>query len=56
MIVRSYDRIIYISCNPDALVLDLKSLLLSHELVRLAVFDTFAYTSHLEVGVFLKKR
>jgi tRNA (uracil-5-)-methyltransferase len=51
-----YDHIIYISCNPDALTRDLKVLNLTHSLKRLAVFDHFPYTPHIESGVYLIKR
>ena len=54
--IRAYEHIIYISCNPDALCRDLKVLCQTHEIRRLAVFDHFPYTPHIETGVYLVKR
>lgn len=34
---------------------DLKELTKTHEIVRFALFDQFAYTNHIESGVILKK-
>lgn len=51
-----YDRIIYISCGPDSLASDLKYLTRTHEIKRLAFFDQFPYTPHLESGVLLERR
>jgi len=51
-----FPRIIYISCNPVTLAADLKMLLTTHEIVRVAAFDQFAYTEHLECGVLLLRR
>lgn len=54
--VSRYDYIVYISCNPDALVRDLKEICVSHDVANIAAFDQFAYTPHLEVGVILRKK
>jgi len=48
-----YEKIIYISCNPESLVRDLNQLGLSHDVRKFAVFDQFAYTPHVECGVVL---
>ena len=53
-LIASYDHIIYISCCPESLMRDLVSLLLTHNLVRIALFDQFAYTPHIETGVWLR--
>ncbi|MDS0219162.1 tRNA (uridine(54)-C5)-methyltransferase TrmA [Pseudidiomarina andamanensis] len=55
-LVRNYDSIVYISCNPETLVENLKSLQSSHEVSRAAFFDQFPYTHHMEAGVLLKKK
>ena len=52
---KDFEQIIYISCNPETLHRDLKELIKSHEIVRFALFDQFAYTNHIESGVILKK-
>ena len=49
-------HIFYVSCNPTALLSDLQSLGGGYSLERLAVFDHFAYSHHLEVGVHLRRR
>ena len=51
-----YDHVIYISCSPESLAYDLRYLSQTHEIKRLAFFDQFPYTHHLESGVFLVKR
>lgn len=53
--MQSFAWIIYISCNPLTLKRDLESLSRSHSIVRLALFDQFPYTHHLECGVLLRK-
>ena len=54
-LVAYYDHILYVSCNPTALLADLAKLE-GYTVERLAVFDHFAYSQHLEVGVHLRKR
>ncbi|WP_148254363.1 tRNA (uridine(54)-C5)-methyltransferase TrmA [Aidingimonas lacisalsi] len=51
-----YDRIVYISCNPDTLADNLDRLGRSHEVSRFALFDQFPWTHHCECGVVLEKR
>lgn len=54
-LLQIFQFIIYISCNPETLERDLQILTKTHAIVRLAAFDQFPYTHHLECGVFLKK-
>ena len=54
-LAKNFSNIIYISCNPETLHRDLKELTKSHEIVRFALFDQFAYTNHIESGIILKK-
>ncbi len=54
--VADFDRVIYISCNPDTLARDLVEIEKTHDIVASAVFDQFPYTHHLEAGVFLIKK
>lgn len=51
-----FERIIYISCGPQSLTEDLKVLTKTHRIERLAFFDQFPYTDHLESGVLLVRR
>ncbi|CCQ12771.1 tRNA (Uracil54-C5-)-methyltransferase [Pseudoalteromonas luteoviolacea B = ATCC 29581] len=52
----NYDNIIYISCNPDTLERDLDMLSVTHKISRIAIFDQFPYTHHVESGVFLQRK
>jgi len=54
--VQAYDRIIYISCNPETLCENLQMLCETHEITQLAMFDQFPYTHHIEAGVVLQHR
>lgn len=55
-LMQNFERIIYISCNPDTLHENLKTLTQTHEIKRFALFDQFPYTHHVESGVFLIKK
>mmetsp|Transcript_19834 Transcript_19834/g.39525 ORF Transcript_19834/g.39525 Transcript_19834/m.39525 type:complete len:505 (+) Transcript_19834:107-1621(+) len=55
-LARTFDRIVYVSCNPETLARDLTDLAATHRPVRLAAFDQFPYTPHLEAGVVLERR
>ncbi|WP_159567156.1 tRNA (uridine(54)-C5)-methyltransferase TrmA [Budvicia diplopodorum] len=54
--VQAYPRILYISCNPETLSDNLATLSQTHNITRLALFDQFPYTHHMECGVLLEKR
>ena len=53
--VARFPRIIYVSCNPETLCANLRALNASHRIERLALFDQFPYTDHMECGVLLRK-
>ena len=55
-LAKDFEQIIYISCNPETLHRDLHELVKTHEIVKFALFDQFAYTNHIESGVILKKK
>lgn len=55
-LLQRFDHILYLSCNPDTLAANLKTLCQSHSIVRTALFDQFPYTHHMEAGVFLQRR
>ena len=55
-LISRYKIISYISCNPEALLRDLSRLSDTHEVTRMAVFDHFPYSGHLECGAFLVKK
>ena len=52
----TFDRVVYVSCNPETLSRDLSELSSTHVVTRLAAFDQFPYTAHLEAGVLLERR
>jgi tRNA (uracil-5-)-methyltransferase len=54
--VQAYPRILYISCNPQTLCDNLATLGETHEVSRLALFDQFPYTHHMECGVWLTRK
>lgn len=55
-ITQRYENIMYISCNPVTLRANLTTMIQTHDITSVALFDQFPYTHHLEVGVTLKKR
>jgi tRNA (uracil-5-)-methyltransferase len=55
-LVRRFDRLLYISCNPQTLARDLATVTRSHRLVAAALFDQFPYTEHMECGALLIRR
>jgi tRNA (uracil-5-)-methyltransferase len=55
-LVKNFDQIIYISCNPETLKANLEALSATHTIEKFAIFDQFPYTHHLECGAILKKK
>lgn len=51
-----FPKIIYISCNPHSLALNLQTLHQTHQISHFAMFDQFPYTDHMECGVLLIRR
>ncbi|POT97608.1 tRNA (uridine(54)-C5)-methyltransferase TrmA [Escherichia sp. ESNIH1] len=54
--VQAYPRILYISCNPETLCQNLETFSQTHQVERLALFDQFPYTHHMECGVLLTRK
>lgn len=54
-LIKNYNNIIYISCNPLSLKENLDFLLKTHQITKFALFDQFVHTKHLECGILLKK-
>ncbi len=54
--VQAYPQILYISCNPQTLCENLEALAETHNVSRLALFDQFPYTHHMECGVWLTRK
>ncbi|WP_406665720.1 tRNA (uridine(54)-C5)-methyltransferase TrmA [Gallaecimonas sp. GXIMD1310] len=55
-LVSGYQYILYISCNPDTLAGNLQTLCKTHRIAKLALFDQFPYSHHMESGVWLVKK
>jgi len=55
-LAKDFEQIIYISCNPETLHRDLEELTKTHEIKNFALFDQFAYSTHIESGVILKRK
>jgi hypothetical protein len=51
-----FDKIVYISCNPETLARDVAVMGATHTVEKFAAFDQFPYTHHLEGGVLLIKK
>lgn len=55
-LARGFDNILYISCNPQTLLENVRALHDTHAIEASAIFDQFPYTHHLESGLLLKRR
>lgn len=53
---KEFNQIIYISCNPETLYRDLLELTKTHTIEKFALFDQFAFSSHIESGVILRRK
>ncbi|KTT26157.1 tRNA (uracil-5-)-methyltransferase [Pseudomonas oryzihabitans] len=55
-LTRRFERILYISCNPETLAENIAQLQDTHRITRCALFDQFPWTHHMESGVLLERR
>jgi len=55
-LVSRFNKIIYISCNPNTLKDNLTQLSNTHVIEQFALFDQFPYTDHIEVGMILTRK
>lgn len=55
-LMREFDRVLYISCNPETLKRDVATASDVFEIERFAMFDQFPYTHHVECGLYLRKK
>ncbi|MEM1141732.1 MAG: tRNA (uridine(54)-C5)-methyltransferase TrmA [Pseudomonadota bacterium] len=53
--IQGFERIYYVSCNPDTLIKNLGVLSNTHRIAAIAFFDQFPYTEHLETGLVLQR-
>lgn len=54
-LARTFDEVLYVSCNPAKLAQDLEQLP-NHKIAAAALFDQFPWTQHAEVAVKLVRR
>jgi tRNA (uracil-5-)-methyltransferase len=55
-VVRDFERVVYISCNPETLKRDVQLVSDLFTVERFAMFDQFPYTHHVECGVYLVRK
>lgn len=55
-LVSRFNKVIYISCNPNTLKNNLIQLSRTHNIQQFALFDQFPYTDHIEVGMILTRK
>ncbi|MCK5893685.1 MAG: tRNA (uridine(54)-C5)-methyltransferase TrmA [Endozoicomonadaceae bacterium] len=55
-LMQRFERILYISCNPETLQANLNTLSQTHRIERFALFDQFPYTHHAECGIYLIRK
>ena len=55
-LAKTFDNMVYISCNPETMFRDLSTLLETHIITRFALFDQFPYTAHRECGAILRRK
>lgn len=55
-LLHQFDNIICISCNPRTLSANAAALSRTHAIRRLALFDQFPFTEHIEAGMWLSKK
>ena len=56
LINNNFEKIIYVSCNPETLVRDLKILKVKYNIKKLYLIDSFSYTKHIETITILNKK
>lgn len=55
-LVRRFNNIIYVSCNPNTLAENIQQITDTHSVQQVAAFDQFPFTPHLEAAVFMTRR
>jgi tRNA (uracil-5-)-methyltransferase len=55
-LMSEFERIVYVSCNPETLHANLQCVKETHDVRDFALFDQFPYTHHIECGVHLVRK
>jgi len=56
LLLKEFERVVYISCNPETLKRDYLSAKAEFDVERFAMFDQFPYTHHVECGLYLRRK
>ena len=56
LLLKDFERVLYISCNPETLKRDYASSKEDFQIERFAMFDQFPYTHHIECGLYLRRK
>ena len=56
LLLKDFERVLYISCNPETLKRDYESAKEDFKIERFAMFDQFPYTHHVECGLYLRRK
>ena len=56
LVASAVPRVVYVSCNPDALARDLRALVPRYDLTRLALVDQFVWSPHIEAVAVLERK
>jgi tRNA (uracil-5-)-methyltransferase len=56
LLLKEFERVLYISCNPETLKRDYESAKEEFKIERFAMFDQFPYTHHVECGLYLRRK
>ena len=56
LLLKEFERVVYVSCNPETLKRDYVSAKEEFEVERFAMFDQFPYTHHVECGLYLRRK
>ena len=54
-LMKRFINVVYISCNPETLVQNLRVVKDTHVIKSVALFDQFPFTHHTECGVYLER-
>lgn len=54
-LLKRFRRIVYVSCNPESMVENMRAWQNDYKITAAALFDQFPYTHHMEAGIVLER-